>query len=140
MWFVYALLSAFAASLVAIFAKLGMKQIDVIAATTIRSLIMSIVLIIISILCKKCNMAVLRPIITQDGLLILLSALAGAFSWLFYFAALNMGLVSRVTAVDRLSFVFVIVLSVLVLGEPLKLQAIAGIILTVGGIYLISFS
>ncbi|KKU16235.1 MAG: hypothetical protein UX26_C0030G0004 [Parcubacteria group bacterium GW2011_GWC1_45_9] len=49
----------------------------------------------------------------KDGVLILLSGLAGAISWLFYFLALKTGLASKVSAVDRLSLVFVIILSVL---------------------------
>lgn len=63
----------------------------------------------------------------------LFSGIAGAFSWLFYFLALKTGPVQGVAALDRLSVVFVFVLAVLFLGEPLGWKNALGAALLISG-------
>ncbi len=137
-WLFFAFLSAFMASLVTIFGKLGLKNIDPTLATTIRGIIMALFLFLASLSLKKFENFSLSTFTSKDWFLIVLSAIAGALSWLFYFFALKYGPASKVAVIDRLSLVFVIILSVLILGERLGWQAVLGTILVVLGAILIT--
>ena len=97
-WLLYAILSALAASLVAIFAKLGMQKIDATFATAIRSIVMTVLLLAVctaSGLWSKLPELKGRPL-----LMIVLSGAAGAASWLFYFRAVQLGDVSKVAPIN----------------------------------------
>lgn len=137
MWLVFALLSAIFASLVAIFAKLGLKNIDSTLATTIRSLIMALFLVVTSLGLNKFANFSLFSFSSKDWILIILSGIAGALSWLFYFFALKNGLASQVAVVDRLSLVFVVILAALFLGEVLGWKGWLGVALMVVGAILV---
>jgi transporter family protein len=137
MYVLLALLSALTASLVAIFGKLGLKNIDPTIATTIRSLIMAGFLVIVSLFLKKFENFSLNLFTSKDWLLIILAGISGALSWLFYFWALKFGPASHVAVIDRLSLVFVILLSALILGEVFNLKVFLGMILIVIGAILI---
>jgi transporter family protein len=136
-YIILALFSALTASLVAIFGKLGLKNIDPTIATTIRSLIMTVFLVIVSLFLKKFENFSLNLLTSKDWLLIILAGISGALSWLFYFWALKFGPASHVAVIDRLSLVFVILLSVLTLGETFNLKVFVGMILIVLGAILI---
>lgn len=138
MWLFYAFLSSVAAALVAIFGKLGLKDIDSTLATTVRSIVMAGFLIVVSIFFKKFNGFSLQSFSSKDWMWITLSGVAGAVSWLFYFFALKSGLVSKVVAIDRLSLVFAVTLAAIFLGESLGWKALSGAVLMVGGAILIS--
>jgi transporter family protein len=136
-YIILALLSALTASLVAIFGKLGLKNVDPTIATTIRSLIMAGFLVIVSLFLKKFENFSLNLFTSKDWLLIILAGISGALSWLFYFWALKFGPASHVAVIDRLSLVFVILLSALILGEVFNLKVFVGMILIVLGAILI---
>ncbi len=139
MWLLYALLSALTASLVAIFSKLGSTKIDSVLATTLRSVIMTLFLLSVSLFLKRLSWTHLQTIPNKDLTLITLSGIAGALSWLFYFSALKIGNVSGVVAVDRLSLVFAVVLAVLVFGETITAKAWLGVgCMTVGAFLIVS--
>jgi transporter family protein len=74
----------------------------------------------------------------KEWLLIVLSGIAGAISWLFYFYALKDGMAGRVAAIDRLSLVFVIILAAMFLGEKLGWQTAVGAVLMASGAILIT--
>jgi len=137
MYILFALLSAITASLVAIFGKLGLKNVDPTLATTIRSLIMASFLIIFSLFLKKFNDFSLNVFTFKDWILIILAGISGALSWLFYFWALKFGPASHVAVLDRLSLVFVILFSALILKEAFNLKVFLGMILIVLGAILI---
>ncbi|HNE23745.1 MAG TPA: EamA family transporter, partial [Leptospiraceae bacterium] len=101
MWITYALLSAFFAALVAIFAKLGMSKVDSDLATAIRTVVILVLAWSIAWFRGK-----LDGIVNLDRsaiLFLVLSGLATGFSWLFYFRAMQMGKVSQVAPIDKLS-------------------------------------
>ncbi len=136
MWLIFALLSAIFAALVAIFGKIGIQNLDSTLATTVRSFIMFAFLFLVSLSLGKLHL--IGSIGSRPFKFILLSGIAGAMSWLFYFAALRMGLASRVASVDRLSVVFVVIFAALFLGEALTLRSILGVtLLTLGAIILV---
>jgi len=138
MWLFYAFLSAITASLVAIFGKLGLKNIDSTLATTVRSIIMALFLIMTSFFLKKWNGFSLHSFSGRDWILISLAGVCGALSWLFYFFAIKTGLATKVVVIDRLSLVFVVILASLFLGEALGWRTVIGALLMVGGAILIS--
>jgi bacterial/archaeal transporter family protein len=135
-WLVYALLSAASAALVAIFGRIGLKGIEPNLATTLRSAVMTVLLL--GFVTATRGWARLPPLNSRPALMILLSAAAGAASWLFYFNALRLAEVSRVAPVDKLSTAIAVVLAVLFLGErPAGLNWL-GVLLMLGGAYLVS--
>ena len=138
MWLVFAFLSSITAALVAIFGKLGLRNIDSTLATTVRSIIMAGFLVAVSLLLRKFDGFSLQSFSSRDWLFIILAGIAGALSWLFYFFALKAGLASKVVVIDRLSLIFVIVLAALFLGETLGWKSALGGLLMVGGAILIS--
>ncbi len=135
MWLFYAFLSAFFAALVAIFAKLGLKDIDSTLATTVRSIIMAVFLITVAFALKKFDGFTISSFSGREWMLITLAGVAGALSWLFYFSALKSGTASSVVAIDKLSIVFVVILAVFFLGETLTWKVgIGAIVMTLGAI------
>lgn len=136
LWILYAILSAVFAALVAIFGKIGLQNIDSTLATTIRSFVMALFLFIVSLSLGKFSQ--LYTIKNKVLYFIILSGIAGALSWLFYFFALKTGVASGVAALDRLSVVFVVIFAILFLGEQLNLYTVAGVLLiTVGAILMV---
>lgn len=138
MWFVYALLSAVAAAFVAIFGKMGVKNIDPTVATTVRAVIMTAFLLAVSFLLQKFEGFTLGSLTSREWLFIMLAGVAGALSWLFYFIALKVGDVNAVVAIDRLSIVFVVILAALFVGEALTVRTVTGALLMVLGAIIIS--
>jgi transporter family protein len=135
-WIFYAVGSAVFASLVAIFGKIGLKNVDSTLATAVRSVVMAVFLVIVALSLKKFqNLDTLagKPIV-----FIILSGIAGALSWLFYFFAIKMGPVKGVVAIDRTSVVFALILAALFLGESFTLKTALGGALILGGALLVA--
>lgn len=131
MWKYYALLSAFFAALTAIFAKIGVKDINSDLATAIRT---SVILFITwGIVFAGNHTAEVKGISGHTWIFLILSGAATGLSWLFYFKALQVGDVSRVAPIDKLSVVITICLSFLFLKEPVSLRVIIGALLITGG-------
>ncbi|WP_444105580.1 EamA family transporter [Bacteroides sp.] len=131
MWKYYALLSAFFAALTAIFAKIGVKDINSDLATAIRT---SVILFITwGIVLAGNHTAEVKGISGHTWIFLILSGAATGLSWLFYFKALQVGDVSRVAPIDKLSVVITICLSFLFLKEPVSLRVIIGALLITGG-------
>jgi transporter family protein len=130
-WIVYALLSALFASLVAIFGKIGLKDIDSTLATAIRSVVMALFLVAVSFSLGKFSL--LESVNSKTLLFIILSGVAGAISWLFYFFAIKIGPASAVAAIDKTSIAFVFILALIFLGESFTYMKAGGALLVVLG-------
>lgn len=131
MWKYYALLSALFAALTAIFAKVGVKDINSDLATAIRTTV--ILLLAWGIVLFGQHVGEIREIPRHAWLFLVLSGVATGLSWLFYFKALQTGDVSRVAPIDKLSVVITICLSFLFLKESVSLRVVAGALLITGG-------
>jgi len=126
-----AVLDAFFAALVAIFAKIGLKGVDSNVATALRAIVMTVFIVGFVVAMGKGPQ--LTQLTSKDMIFIVLSGVAGAISWLLYFAALKMADASKVAPVDRASLLFVLVLSALLLGEKITLKtALAGTLIFIG--------
>ncbi|MBN3217170.1 EamA family transporter [Pectobacterium polaris] len=137
-WLIYALLSAVCAAMVAIFGKIGLQNLDANTATAIRAVIMA--LFLVGVVVAQGKLALVSEIVANKKalLFIVLSGVAGALSWLFYFVALKNGNVAQVAPIDKLSVVFAVVLAVILLGEKISLVAGAGVALISVGALLVA--
>ncbi len=131
MWWIYALLSALFAALTAVLAKIGIKGVDTNLATAIRTVV--ILLVAWGIVFWRGGIETLPTLTRQNWLFLVLSGVATGLSWIFYFKALQLGKVSQVAPVDKLSVAIAILLSVLFLGEVLTWKAAIGAALIIGG-------
>ncbi|MDN3579971.1 EamA family transporter [Mucilaginibacter flavus] len=137
MWWIYALLSALFAALTAIFAKIGIKGVDTDLATAIRTVI--ILILAWGIVLFRGSAQGITGLTKINWTFLILSGCATGLSWICYFRALQIGKVSQVAPVDKLSVALAIALSVIFLGEPLTLKNAIGAILIIGGTLVLIF-
>lgn len=135
-WVFFAFLSAISAACVAIFGKIGIAHLDSTLATTVRAIIMAGFLVGVSVFLGKIKL--LATIDNKALLFIVLTGIAGALSWLFYFFALKNGPASGVAALDRTSVVFVLVFALLFLGEHLSWKSGIGVLFVAFGAILMA--
>lgn len=135
-WQSWAFLSAVFAALTAIFAKIGVSEINSDMATLIRTAIILAVLTLIVLATGQWQ--ALSGITSRTWLFLTFSALATGASWVCYFRALKIGDAARVAPVDKLSIVLVAVFGVLVLGERLSGINWLGVGLCTAGIILVA--
>ena len=131
MWRLYALLSALFAALTAIFAKMGVKNINSDLATAIRTTI--ILILTWGIVLFGQHVHEIREVSRNTWLFLILSGVATGLSWLFYFKAIQLGDVSRVAPIDKLSVVITILLAFIFLKEQVDLKGIIGALLITAG-------
>lgn len=135
MWWIYAIISAFFASLTAIFAKLGVSNINSNLATAIRTVV--VLIMIWAIVLARGEVKGIASLSKQNIIFLFVSGLATGLSWLFYFKALQLGNVSQVAPVDKLSVALTIVLSVVFLGETLTIKTTIGAFLIIAGTFVL---
>lgn len=136
-WSFWALLSAAFAALTAIFAKVGIEQINSDFATFIRTVV--ILLVLGGILAGTGQWQPLSSVSGRTYLFLVLSGFATGASWLCYFRALKLGDAARVAPLDKLSVVLVALFGVLFLGEKLTMPNWIGIALIASGAVLVAY-
>jgi transporter family protein len=124
MWQTYALLAALFAALTAIFAKIGIEGIDSNLATGIRTIV--ILILIWGIVFATVPLTDVALLTAKNWTFLILSGIATGLSWMFYFHAIQLGPVSRVAPVDKLSIVLTIILAFVILGETVSWQVVLG--------------
>ncbi|PXX47040.1 EamA family transporter [Undibacterium pigrum] len=135
-WFYWACLSAIFAAFTAIFAKIGIRNVDSDFATLIRTAIILVVLIgFVSFAGKMSNPATLPA---KTWLFLILSGLATGASWVCYFRALQIGDASKVAPVDKMSLVFVAIFAFVFLEERPSSQEWLGIVLVSAGVLVLA--
>lgn len=135
MWVVYALLSAVFASLTAIFAKVGIKGVDTDLATAIRTVV--ILVLAWGIAFARGGASTISTLSRNNVIFLVLSGIATGLSWIFYFKALQLGNVSQVAPIDKLSVALTIVLAFVFLKEPMTPKVIIGAGLIMAGTLII---
>jgi len=131
MWWVYAILSALFAALTAIFAKIGVANINSNLATGIRTIVIFIMLW--CIILARGEAKEISSLSKQNIVFLVVSGIATGLSWLFYFKALQLGNVSQVAPIDKLSVALTVILAVTFLGETLTLKTAIGVSLIIAG-------
>lgn len=136
MWKLYAVLSALFAALTAIFAKIGIKDVNSNLATAIRTVV--ILLITWGIVLCSNHLKDIKALSTHTWVFLVLSGIATGLSWLFYFKAIQVGDVSKVAPIDKLSVVLTMVLSFILFKEEITPRVLlGGACIAVGSLILI---
>jgi transporter family protein len=130
-WQLFALGSAFFAALTAILGKIGVSEINSNLATLIRTVVILVVTVLL--VTARGEWEPLNKLSGKGVMFLCLSGIATGLSWLCYYRALQSGPASMVAPIDKLSVALVIVLGVLVLGEPLSWKVVVGGTLVVAG-------
>ncbi|MDB5500926.1 MAG: transporter [Tardiphaga sp.] len=136
-WVFWALLSAAFAALTAVFAKIGIENVNSDFATFIRTIV--ILLAAGLIVYATGNWQPPSSVSAKTWLFLILSGLATGASWICYFRALKLGDAARVAPIDKLSVVFVSVFAVMFLGEKLSAPNWLGVILIASGAVLVAY-
>jgi transporter family protein len=131
-WAGYAVLSAFFGALVAIFGKIGVRDVDSNLAVAIRTVI--IVFFAWGIVAVQGNAADTFRIPRHSLIFLILSAFATGLSWLFYYKALQLGEASRVAPIDKFSVALAVTMAFIFLGEKPTTGSVLGAILVTAGV------
>jgi transporter family protein len=136
-WQLWAILSAAFAALTAIFAKVGVEQVNSDFATLIRTIVILGALSII--LAGTGQWQSLSSISARSYFFLVLSGLATGGSWICYFRALKLGDAARVAPIDKMSVVLVAIFGVVFLGERLAAPNWIGVALIAAGAILVAY-
>ncbi len=131
MWFLFALLSAVFAALTSIFAKVGINGIGSNLATAIRTVV--VVFLAWGMVFLTNQQAGITEISKKSWIFLILSGLATGASWLCYYKALQIGDVSKVVPIDKLSVVITLVFALVFLHEELTVKSFVGCLLITAG-------
>jgi len=123
-WQIYALGSAFFAGLTVLFGKIGVMNINSNLATFIRTIV--IIVMITGIVYWRNEWQRPQTIDTKTWIFLILSGMATGLSWLCYYRAIQLGPISKVAPVDKLSVVLAIIFGIIFLGEKLTWQVLLG--------------
>lgn len=131
MWWLFALLSAVFAALTSILAKVGIKNVDSTLATAIRTVaVVGMSWLMVFIINTQSGIS---SISKKSWIFLILSGLATGASWLCYYKAIQMGDVSKVVPIDKLSVLFTLVLAFVFLHEEFNTKSLIGSILITAG-------
>lgn len=135
-WQFWAFLAAIFAALTAIFAKIGIENVNSDFATFLRTIVVIVALGAILFFTEKFQS--LGTLSRRSAVFIVLSGLATGASWVCYFRALKIGNASQVAPIDKLSVVFVAIIGAMFLGEHLSPVSWAGVGLVAAGAMLVA--
>ena len=137
MWFVFALLSAVFAAATSVLAKAGIENVESNLATAVRTAVVLIMAWLMVFITGEQGGIV--HISRKSWIFLILSGLATGASWLCYYKAIQIGEVSKVVPVDKLSVVITLILAAVFLGEKLTPKTVIGaLLITAGTLVLIS--
>lgn len=131
MWAILAVLSAVFAALTSIFAKVGIQNVDSTLATAIRTVVVVLMAWVMVFITH--TQSGLSGIDRKSWIFLILSGLATGASWLCYYKALQLGEVSKVVPIDKLSILFTLVLAFVFLHEKFTVKSAVGTaLITIG--------
>lgn len=133
MWAIFAILSAIFAALTSILAKVGIEGVNSNLATAVRTIV--VVLMAWFMVFATGNQNGIVDISKKNWIFLILSGLATGVSWLCYYKALQLGEVSKVVPIDKLSIVITIILAFIFLGEQITLKTLIGCCLIIVGTF-----
>lgn len=136
MWAVFAVLSAIFAALTSILAKIGIENVDSNLATAVRTVVVVAMSWLIVFITNA--QSGLTNISRKSWIFLILSGLATGASWLCYYKAIQMGEVSKVVPIDKMSVVITLILAVVFLHEDFNAKSIIGaVLITVGTLVMV---
>ena len=136
-WKYYAIVSMVFAGVTSVIAKFGMKNLSSDVALWIRTIVVFGILSINALLINNAYKEI-KQIPLSNIIFLVVSGLTTSLSWIFYYRAMKEGPVSYVASIDKASIVITLLLSFILLKEPLNMKMIAGAIcILIGMIILI---
>lgn len=132
----YALAAAVFAALTSVLAKVGIEGVESNLATAIRT--MFVLAMAWAIVADKDKIGLVRGANRHELAFLAASGLATGASWLCYYYAIQMGQVSVVVQVDKLSLLVSIAFAAVVFGERLSRRGSIGLALIVAGTALVA--
>ena len=130
-WTTYAGISAAAAALTAVLAKIGVEGVPSNLATAIRTVVVLVFAWAIALVAGE--QRVLGTLSRRSVIFLVLSALATGVSWLAYYRALQLAPASRVAPIDKLSLPLTLIFAAVFLGETMTWRLILGVALMTAG-------
>ena len=131
MWIIFAILSAVFAALTSILAKVGIEGVDSNLATAVRTIV--VVIMAWAMVFITNTQSGLSQISRKSWIFLILSGIATGASWLCYYKAIQLGDVSKVVPVDKLSVVITLILAFVFLHEKFTVKSVIGCILIGAG-------
>lgn len=131
MWAIFAILSAVFAALTSILAKVGIEGVNSNLATAIRTLVVLVMAWGMVFMTGTQNG--ITNISNKSWIFLILSGLCTGLSWLCYYRALQLGDVSKVVPIDKMSVVITLLLSFIFLHEQFTPKSLIGCLLLVAG-------
>lgn len=131
MWAVYAILSAVFAALTSILAKFGVQNVNSNLATAIRTIV--VLVLAWGMVFVTGSQSGIKEISQKSLWFLILSGIATGLSWLCYYKAIQIGEVSKVVPIDKLSVVITLVLAFVILRETVTLKSVIGAVLITAG-------
>lgn len=136
MWAVFAILSAVFAALTSILAKIGIDGVNSTLATAIRTVVVVLFSWVMVFITN--SQSGIFEISKKSWIFLILSGLATGISWLCYYKAIQMGEVSKVVPIDKLSVVLTLILAFVFLHETASTKSIIGcILITIGTLIMV---
>lgn len=131
MWIVFAVLSAVFAALTSILAKVGIDGVNSNLATAIRTVVVLVMAWVMVFITNTQNG--ITSIDKKSWIFLILSGLATGASWLCYYRAIQIGEVSKVVPIDKMSVVITLVLAFVFLHENFTVKSVIGSVLIAAG-------
>lgn len=136
-WIIYAVVSMLFAGITAVIAKFGMKDLSSDTALAVRTTVVFIIVIANAFLFKNV-LAELQQAPSKNLIYLSVSGITAALSWIFYYRAIKEGQVAYVASIDKASIVVTLVLSFIILKEPVTPKILLGAaFVTVGLVILV---
>lgn len=131
MWLAFALLSSVFAAVTSILAKIGINGVNSNLATAVRTAVVLIMAWAIVFLTNA--QSGISEVSKRSWIFLILSGLATGASWLCYYKALQLGSVSKVAPIDKLSVVITLILAFTLLHEQFTVKSAIGAVLITAG-------
>ena len=124
-WIIYAIISMVFAGLTSVIAKFGMKDLSSDTALAIRTIVVFLIVVGNAFLFRNA-FAELQKAPKSNLIFLAISGLTTSLSWIFYYRAMKIGQVSYVASIDKASIVVTLLLSFILLKEPITAKVLAG--------------
>ena len=135
-WILYAIISMLFAGLTSVIAKFGMKGISSDTALSIRTTVVFSIVIANAFILRNAY-SELKQAPLQNILFLAISGITTSLSWIFYYRAMKEGQVSYVASIDKASIVVTLLLSFIILKEPITPRLLLGACFILIGMFIL---
>ncbi len=135
-WIIYAIISMLFAGLTSVIAKFGMKDLSSDTALAIRTSVVFTIIIANAFILRNAY-SELQQAPARNLIFLAISGITTSLSWIFYYRAMKEGQVSYVASIDKASIVVTLLLSFLILKEPITAKVLLGAGFIVTGMFIL---